>query len=190
MIETIFLALLVAKIRKYKLTPLFKNWTIYLVLLFAVTYIYLDNSIFHGNYSLVKYSSVFKVSYICMLSLLVFIHRQYKAGFIGAACVALGGVLNAIVMNANGGKMPVFPTLSYRTGYLSPDTFLKIAQYEKVHVLGSSATKLSFLADRIDLGYGILSIGDVFTRLMAFVIIFSVIKHLNRRDSAVVHQVI
>jgi hypothetical protein len=185
MIETIFLALLVAKIRKYKLKPLFKDWTIYLVLVFAVTYIFLDYSIFHGNYSLVKYSAVFKVSYICMFSILVFRHRQYKAGLIAGASVILGGVLNSIVLNANAGKMPVFPTLTYKTGYLTPETFVKIAQYDKVHVLGSSASKLSFLADRIDLGYGVLSVGDVFTRVMAFVIIYSVIKHLNRSNLAV-----
>ena len=185
MIEAIFLALLAAKVRKYKLKPLFKEWTIYLVLFFAFLYMYLDYSIFHGNYGLLKYSAVFKISYICMFSILVFKHRQYNAGFIGAACVAIGGVLNSIVMKANGGKMPVFPTLTYMTGYLKPDTFEKIARYDSVHVLGSSATKLAFLADKIDIGYGILSIGDVFTRLMAFVIIYSVVKSLNTNSVAV-----
>ena len=185
MIEAIFLAFLAAKLRKYKLKPLFKEWTIYLVLFFAFLYMYLDYSVFHENYSLLKYSAVFKFSYICVFSILVFKHRQYIAGFIGAVCVTLCGVLNSIVVNANGGKMPVFPALSYITGYLKPDAFEKLARYDSVHVLGGSAAKLAFLADRIDLGYGVLSIGDVFFRLMAFVIIYSVVKSLNGNSVAV-----
>ena len=184
MVEAILLALLVAKIKRYKLKPMWKEWTVYLVFLFALIYIYLEYSIFHENYSLARYSAVFKVSYMCAFSVLVFMHRQYIAGFIGAVFVTIGGILNSIVMHANGGKMPVFPTLSYVTGYLNPNTFTRLAPYDSVHVLGGAASKLPFLADWIDLGYSVLSVGDVCTRVMAFVIIYSVVKHLN-----VVHEV-
>lgn len=184
MIEAIVLALLVAKIRKYKLKPLLRDWSVYPVFIFAIIYIYLDFSIFHENYGLLKYSAVFKPVYIATFSILILRHRLYIAGFIGAACVTLGGVLNNIVMGTNGGKMPVFPSLTYMTGYVKPGFFERIAPYDKVHVLGNASTKLPFLADWIDLGYSVLSIGDVFIRVMAFILVYSVIKHLNTRPGA------
>ncbi|GAA0727765.1 hypothetical protein GCM10008905_25750 [Clostridium malenominatum] len=75
--------------------------------------------------------------------------------------------------------MPVFPTLSYLTGYATPDAFSKV---DDIHVLGNSSTKLKFLTDIIDVGYSILSIGDIFIRVFVFIIIFNTIKHMNRRE--------
>jgi hypothetical protein len=74
--------------------------------------------------------------------------------------------------------MPAFPTLSYLTGYVKQDVFTKV---NDIHALGSSATKLKFLTDVIDIGYSIMSIGDVFIRVFAFIIIFSAIKKSNEK---------
>ena len=72
--------------------------------------------------------------------------------------------------------MPVFPTLSYLTGYGKVEAFDKV---NDIHILGNSSTKLKFLTDIFDIGYSILSIGDVFIRLYVFIIIYSVIKEIN-----------
>lgn len=180
MFEMILLALLVAKIRKYKLTPLFKEWAIYPILIFTSIYIVLQLSWFQGNFSALKYQKIFQVLYIGTLGILIIRCRLYKAGFIGVACVSVCGILNGIVMKANGGKMPVFPTFSYVTGYLKPDSFEKAAGYDAIHVMGNPSTRLSFLSDTIDIGYSVLSVGDIFIYLMMFIIIYGAIKCLNK----------
>lgn len=72
--------------------------------------------------------------------------------------------------------MPVFPTLSYVTGYLKPDVFAKV---NDIHVFGNEETKYKILTDFIDLGYSILSIGDIFIRAFVFIIVFNTIKSIN-----------
>lgn len=189
MVEMILLAFLVAKLRKYRLTPLFKEWTIYPVLVFALIYLYLDYTIFKGDYSFVRYSTVFRILYYSMFSILIFKHKQYKAGFISFVLIMSGGILNNMVMKANDGKMPVFPSLSYITGYIKPDTFDNMAKYDSIHILGSSSTRLAFLADKVDFGYTIISAGDVLMHLMAFVIIYGVIRQLNASATAVIREI-
>jgi hypothetical protein len=95
---------------------------------------------------------------------------------IGSIFIFIGSILNDIAIKYNNGKMPVFPKLSYWTGYVKEDSFTKI---NDIHVWGNSSTKLKFLTDIIDTGYSILSIGDVFIRVFVFIIIFNVIKHIN-----------
>ena len=92
---------------------------------------------------------------------------------IGAACVFGGGILNDLAIKANGGFMPVFPSISYITGYVKPESFNVV---KDIHVLGSSASKFKILTDYIDLGYSILSVGDVFIRVFVFLVIFYSIK--------------
>ncbi len=90
----------------------------------------------------------------------------------------IGGGLNDIVIKANDGFMPVFPTLSYLTGYAKPEAFVIV---KDIHMLGNSQTKLKILTDFIDLGYSILSIGDVFIRAFVFIIIYTSIKKINNQ---------
>ena len=188
MIESFLLALLVAKIKKYKLAPLFKEWTVYLVLAFLLTYLYVNFSISQGNIALIKYATVFRIIYAFIFGIMIFKYNLYKTGFLGVALIVLGGLLNSIVMKANGGKMPVFPSLSYVTGYMKPETFKNLEKYDSIHIQGSSTTKLAFLADKIDLGYTMLSIGDVFIFSIVFLIIYNMIKHLNRSPSISVEE--
>ena len=73
--------------------------------------------------------------------------------------------------------MPVFPNLSYWTGYANREAFSKV---NDIHILGSATTKFKILTDVIDLGYCVLSIGDVFIRVFAFIIIFKAIEESNK----------
>ncbi|NJD03953.1 MAG: hypothetical protein FIA99_15450, partial [Ruminiclostridium sp.] len=172
MIEAFLLALLVAKIRKYRLAPLFREWPVYLVIILALIHLYMNFSIFQGNMDIIKYSSVIRIAFALIFGILIFKYNLYKAGFLGVAFIALGGILNNIVMKANGGRMPVFPSISYITGYINPETFKNMEKYDDIHIQGSSSTKLAILADKIDLGYTMLSIGDVFIVSIVFLTIY------------------
>ena len=90
----------------------------------------------------------------------------------------LGSILNELVKHANGGKMPVFPTLSRLTGYFNEEAIAS----SSLHVLGNSETKLKFLCDYIDIGYSILSIGDLLIHFFTFIIFFFVMKTVTKQN--------
>lgn len=177
--ETVILALIVAKIKGYKLKSLFRTWQIYPVLIFESIYLILQINIFRGNYNFLKYANILETLYLSSYLFLILKYEQYISAIIGSIFIFIGTFFNKIAIGANGGTMPVFPTLSYLTGYATPDAFSKV---DDIHVLGNSSTKLKFLTDIIDVGYSILSIGDIFIRLFVFIIIFNTIKHMNIRE--------
>lgn len=175
MIETILFAMLIAKIKGYKPSKLFKAWPVYIILVFEVVYIVSQIAIFKGDYRFLKYSSNLEKPFLCVVLLLALLYKEYISAIIGAVFISLGGILNSIVISANNGKMPVFPTLSYLTGYAKHSGWESV---DNVHVIGTSATKLKVLSDIFDLGYCIMSIGDIFIRVFVFIIVFNVIKKL------------
>ena len=178
MIETILLALIFAKIKGYKIKILFKSWAIYPVLVFALTYVILEVTLFQGNYRFIKYASTFHYFYLLTFLILIIKYKLNVSAIIGSIFILIGTALNNFVIRANNGKMPVFPTLSYITGYAKMDSFAKV---NDIHILGSNITKLKFLTDIFDVGYSVMSIGDIFIRVFAFIIIFSTIKVINER---------
>jgi len=178
MIETILLALLFAKFRGYKIKPLFKDWPIYIVIIFELIYIVLEISVFRGNYSMVKFSNIYKTLYILAYLAMIIKFYLYKSAIWASVSALLGSLLNNIAIFSNNGRMPVFPTLSYITGYAAPDAFSKV---NDIHVLGNSTVNYKFLTDIIDTGYSILSVGDVFIRLFAFIIVFYAVKICSNR---------
>jgi len=177
MIEPLLLALIFAKIKGYKLKPLFKDWAMCPLLAFIIMYIILEVMVFQGNYTFIKYASTFHYIYLLTFLVLIIKYKLNVSAIIGSIFILIGSVLNNIVIAANNGKMPVFPTLSYLTGYAKPDSFMKT---NDIHILGSQVTKLKFLTDIFDVGYCVMSIGDIFIRVFAFIIIFNTIKVLNK----------
>lgn len=176
MIETILFTFLVSKLKGYRLKPLFKKWDIYVILFFELVYWLLQGAVFLGNYTFIKYAGIFKSVYLYSFLILIYRYKLYYSAILGSISIVIGSLLNNIAISANNGRMPVFPTLSYLTGYATIDSFTKV---NDIHILGNSATKMKFLTDFIDTGYSILSIGDVFIRLFAFIIIYNAIKQLN-----------
>ena len=177
MIETILLAMLMAKIMGYKIKPLFMSWEIYPLIIFVLFYVYLNGEIFLGNYSFVKYASILEKVYFLTYLVLIIKYKQYSSALIGSTFIFIGTILNKIAIGANGGKMPVFPSFSILTGYFKKDAFAKV---NDIHILGSATTKLKYLTDIFDIGYSILSIGDIFIRIFVFIIIFNTIKEINK----------
>ena len=179
MVETILLTFFLAKLKGYKIRPIFKSWTIYPVLTFVLIYIILEIMLFNGNYRFIKYSSTFHYLYFLSFLILVIKYKLNISAIVGSIFIFMGTALNNIVIKANNDKMPVFPSLSYWTGYAKPDSFMKI---NDIHILGSSATKLKFLTDIFDVGYSTMSIGDIFIRIFAFIIVFNAIKAVNKTN--------
>ena len=176
MIETIIIALIVSKIKGYKIKPLFKTWAIYPVAILEGIYWIGQVLIWKGYYDVVNILSFFKAAYLCSYIFLIYKYEIYVSAIIGAVCISLGGILNDLAIKANNGFMPVYPTLSYITGYAKPEAF-QVAN--DIHILGGSTTKFKILTDFIDVGYSILSIGDILIRVFVFLIIYNSIKKLN-----------
>ncbi|NFM24578.1 hypothetical protein FDB84_08940, partial [Clostridium sporogenes] len=176
MLETIILALILAKLKGYKIKPIFKSWHIYPILVIEFIYLIIQINIFLENYSVIQHIKILETIYICSYLFIIIKYEQYITAVIGSIFIFIGGMLNKFVIRANNGKMPVFPTLSYFTGYAKPDSFIKV---NDIHILGDSSTKFKFLTDIIDVGYSVMSIGDIFIRLFVFIVIFNTIKHIN-----------
>ena len=179
MLETILIAIIVAKVKKYDIKPLFKSWPIYVVLAIELVYVGIQISIFTGYYGLIKYTNILETIYLCSYLAMVIQYKRYIGAIVGSGCIMIGTLLNHIAIAANHGKMPVFPTVSYLTGYAKPEAFIKV---NDIHILGDVNTRLKFLTDVFDLGYSIVSIGDIFIRAFVFIIVFSSIRHLNRES--------
>ncbi|WP_026881137.1 DUF5317 family protein [Clostridium akagii] len=177
MIETLLLALVLSIIRGYKIKPIFRSWEIYPVLVCAIIYVILDIMLFNGNYNFIKYANIFHYLYLLTFLILIIKYELNISAIIGSIFIFIGSTLNNMVIAANNGKMPVFPTLSYWTGYAKPDSFMKV---NDIHVLGNSATKFKLLTDIFDVGYSIMSIGDICIRVFVLIIIFNTIKAINK----------
>ncbi|MCF0148171.1 MAG: DUF5317 family protein [Clostridium sp.] len=176
MLETIIISLIFCKIKKLRIKALFEHWSIYPVIVIELFYLIVQANIFSENYDLIKFAGFFKTVYLCSYIPLIFTYRQYVSAIIGSIFVVVGGLLNDIAISANNGYMPVFPSLSYLTGYIKTDSFSKI---EDIHILGDSSTKLKFLTDIFDIGYSVLSLGDIFIRGFVFIIIYNTVKEIN-----------
>ena len=180
MLETLILTLIYSKYKKYSIKPLFQQKEIYYVLAIELVYLCVQIAIFADVYIFIKYASLLKSVYLCSYLGLIFRHELYKEAILGSGFILLGGLCNDLAIAANGGKMPVFPSLSYLTGYASPEGF-EIAQQlvNDYHILGNEETKLKLLTDIFDIGYSVLSIGDIFIRIFVMLVIYGAIKKLN-----------
>lgn len=181
MIETVILALVFARVKGIKLMDILRRWEFYPVFICAFIYIFLQIGIFTGHYGLLIIANIYKVIYSAAIFYLIYKFKIYKPGFIGMAIMFAGLILNQIVIHANGGKMPVYPTLSLKTGYT---TIEKINTIDGLHIVGDSSTSLKYLSDIFDVGYCIMSIGDVLVRAFLFVVLYYSFKCVNKTGAA------
>lgn len=178
MLLMILLAMLFAKFKHYKIKTIFLTWTFYPAFVVELVYVFFQINVFLGNYYFVQFAPFFKTAtlYVYLIPMLAF--KLYKSGLIGSGFIVIGTVLNKFVMAQNGGKMPVYPSLSYITGYAKPNAFTEVTD---IHILGDVNTKWKILTDYIDIGYSILSVGDLFIHSFAFIITYSLIKATNEK---------
>lgn len=177
MFINILLAALCAKIKGYRIRSILKAYSLYPHIVIGVLYLFLQVNIFIGNYSYLKYASRFKTVYLYSLIIPLIVYKLYKPGFYGSILIIIGTMLNKFVMSQNGGKMPIFASVSKITGYFDDSAILTV---DKIHIIGNETTKYKFLTDFIDIGCSILSIGDLLIHSFAFLVIYNVIKEINK----------
>lgn len=178
MLVEIFAVCLLALAMHLRLKYVFCSWTVYPVLLAQALLIFFQASVFWGTYYFVRFAPAIDAAIILSFLFSIFVFRLYRPAIIGSCSIAIGTILNEFVIAQNGGKMPVFPTLSYLTGYVTPQAF---GTADSLHVLGGAATKFKILTDYIDYGYSILSPGDVFIHLFTCIMLYYTIKAANMR---------
>lgn len=181
MLITFLIAAGFAKKRGCDLKIIFKSIALYPPAVCEVIYLIMQFFVFQGNYDVIAFADVFKKTYMLSFLFPIIWLKLYKQGLIGSIFVMLGTASNNLVMNLNDGKMPVFPTISYWTGYVKNDTFQKV---NDIHVLGTANTKMIILSDVFDVGWSVLSIGDIFIRIFVGIIVYSAIVELNKRSMA------
>jgi len=172
---------LLAKLKGYKLYYAFKSPYLYPLYVLELFYIIIQFSFISGNHTLLELAGYLQIAFIAVLIPPIIKYSINLPAIISAISVFVGSRLNIAVMNANDGMMPVFPTLSKLTKYYTADSLTKINDGK--HILGNADTKLAFLADYIDVGWTIMSPGDVLIHSFVTVIVYYTIKIINKKVS-------
>jgi hypothetical protein len=180
MVFPILFALALARIKKYRLKPLLKAYSLYPFAALTIVIIYLQISVFLHHYTLIKYATYIHSAYLFSLIIPLLVHKLFKPGLIGALLILIGTLLNKLAIAQNGGKMPVYATLSKLTGYYNETVFYTV---DSLHTAGGSTTSLKFLTDYIDIGYSILSIGDMLIHSFVFIILFCTIIKICKMNT-------
>lgn len=183
--EVLIFVIILSKIRRYRIKPLFSSWAFYPVLIIQIIVIVMQFSPFWGNYDLLRFAPYIQKAVLISFLFPIFVYKLYKPAIIGSVLVIVGTMLNKFAIAQNGGHMPVFPSLSYLTGYTTPAA---LGVVDNLHVLGSDETRYRFLTDYIDTGYSILSIGDILINIFSILIIFYTIKEVNARSNGYVGE--
>lgn len=178
MIIEIIIVCLLAKLKRFQLHYLFRAWTFYPILLMQCVLVVFQASLFFRQYMFVRFVPYTEMAVIFSFIFALFAFKLYTPAILGSISIGVGTLLNKLVIAQNAGKMPVYPTLSYLTGYVTPEMLTSL---DSLHSLGNPETKLKFLSDYIDYGYCILSPGDVFIHLFACIMLFELIKAVNAR---------
>ena len=186
MIIYILLAFLIARMKGYKIKPVLRDKSLYPLFVAEILYLFLQTSVFLGYYRFIPYAGTFKTLYLYTLIVPIVVHRLYKTGFLGSIMLTLGSFLNRFVMSQNGGKMPVYATLSKYTGYFDEKV---LGTIDQVHILGTEDTKYKILTDFIDVGYSILSIGDVLIHGFIFLVVYETIKAHGKKEKTADHKI-
>lgn len=178
MIITILLAILFSKYKHLNIQPIFKcMWLLPIAILEAIHLIF-QICIMNKIYIFIPYAELLKRVYLYALFFPILRYRLYRPALTGSWCIILGTLLNRMVMTANGGQMPIYPSISKLTGYFSMSPLFG---YDSIHYLGNSQSKLKYLSDYIDLGFCILSPGDLLIHFFTFLILYNTIKKLNQK---------
>ena len=179
MILFIAFAAALAKLRGFRIKPMFRERSLIPMLIAEIVFWVFQICAWCGEYRFVPYATRLQTIYILTLLWPILKFRLYNHAVFGALMVAAGTFMNKAVMNANGGRMPVYPTVSRLTGYFR-DGAMETAGDAR-HMLMSAETKLRFLGDYIDIGYSIMSPGDILIHGFVTVVVYGVIRELNRK---------
>lgn len=177
MLLFIILAILLAKMQKKKIGGILPDISLLPLWICEIIFWVFQICAWTGDYRFVPYAAMLQTAYILSLIWPILRFRLYIQAMCGATMVAVGSLLNRLVMHANAGQMPVYSTLSRLTGYFRIGAIE--ASGDARHVLMSASTHLNFLGDFIDIGFSIMSLGDLLIHGFVTLIVYSVITKLN-----------
>ena len=180
MILFILLAVVIAKLRHLRVGVILREPSLIPIWIIEILFWLLQACIWRQDYRFIGLSGYMQTASILALLWPILKYRLYPQAITGSGMVAVGSALNRIVMNANDGRMPVALSLSGFTNYYSEGALE--ASQDARHIIMSDATKLNFLADYIDVGFSIMSIGDVLVHLFTTIVIYFVIVKCNQKE--------
>ena len=160
----------IAYIKGYQVLDVFRKVDLYPFLFACACHGFFIVCAWNGNHAFVPYADILQHAMILTLLVPILRRRIFAPTMVGVGLTLTGSLMNRAVINANGGKMPVYPTLSewigfYKDGQLN-------GSIDELHVLMDSSSRLPFLADYIDIGLCIMSPGDVLIHSFASIIIY------------------
>lgn len=161
-----------------RVVPALKDWSFWPLWIIEIAFWTAQVSAWCGFYAFVRWASVIQSAFLLSLLFPILRFRLYGGACLGSLMVAAGTALNRWVMSANEGRMPVLPTLSRLTRYYR-DGSLEAAG-DSVHMLMSGSTALNLLGDWIDVGFSIMSVGDLLIHGFVFLVVFRGIIQWNR----------
>ena len=185
MLIFILIPFVIARIKGYRVWRVFRVPDLYPFLAACAVHGFFVMNAWMGNHSFVKYAAILQYFMIITLVLPVLLRRIFVPTMVGVGLTFAGTMMNKIAINANDGKMPVYPTVSkwigfYKEGQLD-------GTIDDLHVLAGSSTKLFLLTDYFDFGTCVLSPGDLLIHSFASIIIYYSIKAVCKPiDSPVV----
>lgn len=174
MLFFILVPLLIARIKGYRVLHIFRVIDLYPFFLACACHGFFVMNAWMGNHSFVKYAAVLQQVMILSMLLPVLRRRMFAPTMVGVGLTIVGTVMNRIVINANGGKMPVYPTVSKWIGYYKDGQL--DGSIDQLHVLLDDSSRLAFLADYIDFGLCVLSPGDVLIHTFSSIVIYYTVK--------------
>ncbi len=174
MLIFILIPLIIAYIKGYRIWSVFRVIDLYPFFLACACHGFFVINAWLGNHSFVKYAAI--LQYVMIISMLLPVVRQriFVPTMVGVGLTMVGTAMNHIVINANGGKMPVYPTVSKWIGYYKDGQL--DGSIDELHVLMDGSSKLPFLADYFDLGSCVLSPGDLLIHAFASIIVYYTVK--------------
>jgi hypothetical protein len=174
-------ACLIAKIRRYRIAPVWRDYSLYPLYAVECAYWVFQGFAFAGDLRFVAYSQYLQKAVLLSLVFPILRHRLYARAIVGTGMTLLGTAMNRLVIAANGGRMPVYPTLSRLTGYFDPGALE--SGFDSAHALMNGNTPLRLLGDYIDVGFSIMSPGDLLIHGFSAVVFYGAIKSLNKCKS-------
>ena len=170
MLIFILIPLFMLYFKGYRLRAPLQIWDLYPFFAACACHLFFVINAWCGNHSFVRFAAILQYFMIFTLLIPVVRRRIVYPTFVGVGLTMVGTLMNHIAINANGGKMPVYPTVSkwigsYKDGQLD-------GSIDQLHVLMDESSKLVFLTDYFDLGSCVLSPGDVLIHTFASIIVY------------------
>ena len=173
----IIIPLLAAHFKKYNIRCIIKAFDLYPLFILELVHIFFQLNALLGNYTYVRYAESLQYTFNLSLLIPIIYRGLYFPAIIGSGFVIVGSFCNKLVVAVNGGKMPVFATLSKLTGFYKEGILLQ--GIDRLHIQMTSDSSLPFLGDYIDLGFCIMSFGDILIHSFIAIIVYYTIKSIN-----------